>query len=309
MSGGTASDFNLYQCNPDTLNTTRTTCLPHDMLLRLRAAWNKTHPDHAIPATIRKKEALWQALREKMRKTYKCASEYCAVQKLGSTELKEETKTYFRPPPPAEWSAPATGKSKADTETQWHDTESIATVMEQYEKAIPSFEFIGPVPIDFDSQLPGSWGRCVVDELCNLDLAAIRRRGDTSVGIVFNLDPHDRPGSHWVCAYLDLIGGNAYYYDSYGYEPCPEIRRLLRRCREQGCRNIYWNDLRHQRKKTECGTYCMYILISLLKGKSFVDLCRNRVDDDTMNGIRDLLYATMDPRPEALREGPRVLLL
>jgi len=305
MSAATASpEYNLFQCNPSTLNTTKTTCLPYDMLVRLRAAWNKTHPKHAIPTSLRRKEDIWYALRDKMRITYKCESEYCAVSRLGDTDMKESTRGYFRPAAPAEWSS----KSK-DKEEKWHDTESIATVMEQYEAAIPSFEFIGPVPIDFDSQLAGSWGRCVVDELCGLDLAAIRRRGDTSVGIIFNLDPHDKPGSHWVCAYLDLVGGNAYYYDSYGYPPCAEIRRLLRRCREQGCRNIYWNDIRHQRKSIECGTYCMYIVISMLKGASFADLCRNRVDDDTMNGIRDLLYATEDPRPEAVRTGIRLLRL
>jgi hypothetical protein len=303
-AAATPPDYNLYQCNPSTLNTTKTTCLPYDMLTRLRAAWNKTHPKHAIPGTIRRKEELWQALREKMRDTYKCASEYCAVQRLGDSDLKADTRDFFRPSAPAEWSS----KSR-EKEEKWHDTASIADVMEQYEKAIPSFEFIGPVPIDFDSKMPGSWGRCVVDELCSIDLAAIRRNGDTSVGIVFNLDPHDKPGSHWVCAYIDLLGGNAYYYDSYGYPPCPEIRRLLRRCRDQGCRNIFWNDIRHQRKSTECGTYCMYVIISLLKGASFSDLCRRRVDDDTMNAIRDLLYATEDPRPEAIRAGPRILRL
>ena len=36
----------------------------------------------------------------------------------------------------------------------------------------------------------------------------------------------------------------------------------------------------------------MYIIISLLKGCSFADVCRNRVDDDTMLAFRDLLYAT-----------------
>ena len=120
----------------------------------------------------------------------------------------------------------------------------------------------------------------------------LKKKGKTSVGIVFNLDPHDRPGSHWVCAYIDLKKMKAYYYDSYGYEPCPQIKRFLKRCKEQGCINITWNDIRHQFKKSECGTYCMYIIISLLKGGSFADVCRNRVDDDTMLAFRDLLYAT-----------------
>ena len=282
-------DPNLLQCNPSTLAKTHTTCLPLDMLERLRNTWNEKYPKHKIPMTIHKKERLWAELRRRLQNQYKCASEYCAVQELADETNRASAQTYFRPKKPAEW---------LKDPREWHDSVTLASVMEQYEGAFPHFEFIGPTPIDFDSQLPGAFGRCVLDELCQLDLKATRASGKTDIGIIFNLDPHDKPGSHWVCAYIDLKRMEAYYYDSYGYEPGPEIRRLLRRCREQGCRQIIWNDIRHQRKKSECGTYCMYIIISLLKGRTFMELCKNRVDDDTMNALRDLLYAT--ERPSAL---------
>ena len=278
----TGSDANLLQCNPATLAKTHTTCLPLTMLERLRDTWNKKYPNHKIPLSIHKKERLWAELRQRLQTQYKCASEYCAVKELDLPEAD----TYFRPKKPTEW---------ATKPTEWHDSITLANVMTQYEGAYPHFEFIGPTPIDFDSQLPGAWGRCVLDELCKLSLADMKKSGKTDIGIIFNLDPHDRPGSHWVCAYIDLKRMEAYYYDSYGYEPCAEIRRLLRRCKEQGCKQIIWNDMRHQRKKSECGTYCMYVIISLLKGKTFPELCKNRVDDDTMNAIRDLLYATERP--------------
>lgn len=298
QTGSGAPDYNLLQCNPSTLNTTRTTCLPLEMLIRLRDEWNKRYPDHVIPTDLRRKEELWAAIRDRMRRQYKCDSEYCAVQKLGDGDEKRKAAVYFRPPKPSNWDGDG-------DEEEWHDTDTIARVMNQYEEANANFEFIGPTPIDFD--FVGGWGSCVMDELCKLDLAAMRRRGENSIGIVFNLDPHTRPGSHWVCAYIDLLKREAYYYDSYGYPPPPEVRRLLRRCREQGCERIYWNDIRHQRKKSECGTYCMYIIISLLKGRTFADLCKDRIDDDTMNAIRDLLYATETPRPDAVTKGARLL--
>ena len=148
-----------------------------------------------------------------------------------------------------------------------------------------------------------------MNELCNFNMSELRASGKEAIGIVFNLDPHDRPGSHWVCAYIDILHNHAYYYDSYGYAPCDEIRRLLRRCREQGCKDIYWNDIRHQRKTSECGTYCMYVIISLLKGLSFTDICKNRIDDDIMNSIRDLIYATENPTATAIQKGMRILRL
>ncbi len=291
-------DFNLLQCNPKTVRETRTTCLPHEMLIRLRDAWNERNPDDRIPLTPRTKEFVWAQLRRRMRKGYKCATEFCAVKELADPAMRMEAATYFRPEKPREWEREP---------TSWHDTLSIARVLEQYEEAYPHFEFIGPVPIDFAEQMPGAWGKCVVDELCALDLETMRRRGEHAIGIVFNLDPHDKPGSHWVCAYLDLLAGAAYYYDSYGMEPCAEIKRLLRRCRDQGCSRIYWNDIRHQRRDSECGTYCMYVIISLLKGVPFAELCKHRIDDATMNSFRDLLYATARPRELAIQKGARLL--
>jgi len=280
-------DINLYQCNPATLAKTHTTCLPIEMLERLRDEWNKHYPTHAIPRSIHKKERLWAELRARLQNQYKCATEYCAVQKLGPDTLKNETATFFRPAKPTIW---------AKNPTEWHDSITLTKVMEQYEAAFPYFEFIGPTPIDFDSQMPGSFGSCVLDELCKLNLVDMKANGKRAIGIIFNLDPHDKPGSHWVCAYIDLAAMKAYYYDSYGYEPEPAIKKLLRRCRDQGCREIIWNDYKHQQKNTECGTYCMYIIISLLKGVPFSYLCKNRVDDDMMNAVRDLLYATEVPR-------------
>ena len=34
---------------------------------------------------------------------------------------------------------------------EWLDSDNITDVMKQYEKANPTFEFIGPTPIDYDT--------------------------------------------------------------------------------------------------------------------------------------------------------------
>ena len=291
------NDSNLLQCNPSTLSTTKTTCLPHDMLERLRDEWNTRYPNHKIPMTIHRKERLWKEIRLRLQNKYKCDSEYCAVQELGNDNIKHDTTRFFRPKKPEGW---------MKNPTEWHDSETLARVMEQYEAAFPTFEFIGPTPIDFDSRT--GFGSCVMNELCALNLQDMIKSGKRSIGIIFNLDPHDKPGSHWVCSYIDMIAKKAYYYDSYGYEPCPQIRRLLRRCREQGCKDIIWNDIRHQRKSSECGTYCLYVIISLLKGRSFGDICNQRIDDDTMNSFRDVFYATTRPGAKAIEMMVKLLL-
>jgi hypothetical protein len=100
---------------------------------------------------------------------------------------------YFRPEKPAEWNK---------KETTWLDSFNLEDVMNQYEDGYDKFEFIGPVPIDFaDPQnqspfLGDSTGKCIVDELCKLDLKDALKKGTERIGIIFNLDKHDEPGSH-----------------------------------------------------------------------------------------------------------------
>jgi len=294
-TGGVTQPGNTFQCSPALKRRAGETCLPPMALERLRRIWNKMHPEHKIVVSGTRKQGkhadLWPRLRDAMRKHYKCDTEYCAVKKMKGLSDKEKAPllSYFRPEKPAEWDKKP---------TLWLDSLNIEDVMKQYEAAEPTFQFIGPVPIDFDTKQ--SFGSCIVDELCKLDLNSVNRKGITKIGIVFNLDKHDEPGSHWVCAFIDIDAKAAYYFDSYGYEPEEEIVRLLERCKQQGCNKIYYNDIRHQRKGSECGMYCLYVIICLLRGKSFYTICKDIIDDDNMNVFRDILYAEEKPRKEAI---------
>ena len=122
------------------------------------------------------------------------------------------------------------------------------------------------------------------------------------------MDKHDEPGSHWVCSYIDIPKKAAYYFDSYGLEPPPEISRFLQRCKDQGCTTILYNDIRHQRKDSECGMYCLFTIISLLNGRSFQDISLDIVNDDAMNLFRDIIFATEKPRKKALDETIQKLI-
>lgn len=223
---------------------------------------------------------------------YKCGTEFCVVEKLpGLTrDQRDHLKAFFRPEQPDAWEKKP---------TTWLDSFNIEDVMEQYEAGYPHFEFIGPVPIDFDAP-DGALGRCIVDELCKLQVKSMAAAGTQQIGIIFNLDRHDEPGSHWVCAFIDIPKSSAYYFDSYGYKAPEEVVVLFDRLRSQGIQHTYFNDVRHQRKGSECGMYCLYTIISLLLGRSFYDVCVHIVDDDTMNALRDIFFATETPRRAAI---------
>mgnify|MGYP001305836314 CR=1 FL=1 len=119
----------------------------------------------------------------------------------------------------------------------WLNTLDIANVLEQYPLQFDDFEFIGPVPLDFDSKLGP--GQCVVNELCNLDIEKLYKKGKHKLGIVFNFDPHTKKGSHWVALFADFNKAGIYYFDSYGYKPLKEIGALLARINSQANSYLY----------------------------------------------------------------------
>lgn len=300
-----------FQCNPALKRRSGETCLPPDSVERLVDVWNKSHPDRRIPRPPTRKNGrqsagnthrkTWRALRKAMRKEYKCETEYCMVKKLPGLNDSEKKPllAYYRPELPTEWDKKP---------TTWLDSYNIEDVMHQYEQAEPSFEFIGPTPIDFDAK-DGPFGKCILEELCKLNLQDCVKRGKTKIGIIFNLDPHDQPGSHWVCGFIDIPAKSAYYFDSYGYSPEKEIKVLLKRCHEQGMEHVYFNDIRHQRKGSECGMYCLYVIICLLRGRSFDEICKNVVRDDLMNSFRKLLFAEETTRQAEIDKAlPKICL-
>jgi len=289
------------QCRPGNQGS-EATCLPSASIRKLVKTWNKTHKNKIRVGGARtaknkgkknKTQALWSALRDAMAKKYSCDNEYCAVKKLAPTKDAKQMLTFFKPERPTAWDKDP---------KQWLDTENIELVMKQYEAAYPHFAFLGAVPLDFDTTVP-EWGQCVSEEMCKLNLEQSMKQGKTDLGVIFNLDPHDKPGSHWVCAYVNIPKKSAYYYDSYGYEPEEEIAAFLERVQQQGCEHVYYNDIRHQRSESECGTYCMYVVLNLLGGRGFQEICKDVVSDEVMNTFRDVLFAEERPRKEAIEKA------
>ena len=113
--------------------------------------------------------------------------------------------------------------------------------MKQYEKKYNDFHFIGPVPADFDEEI--GFGMCISDELCKIDLKNLNSKGIKRLGIVFNLDPHYRGGSHWVSMFFDLDTAGIYFFDSYGIKPKKEINELMEKLKMQGNKLLYLNKL------------------------------------------------------------------
>lgn len=232
------------------------------------------------------------ALRSALEKTLNVqpGKEMSFVKALPFTdaEKQELAKMYLRPEQPAKW--------KEDPD-MWLDSLNIEDVMKQYEEAYPSFEFMGPFPIDFAAPDPyaplGSEKKCLIKEICGLRVQEVLKQGTKSIGIIYNLDPHFKDGSHWVANYIDIPNHKCYYFDSYGYEPPKQIATFMKWLTTQDPKmKLMYNARRFQHLGSECGMYSIYFIIRMLSGDVFRPFCRRQPRDSVMLDFRDWLFST-----------------
>ena len=217
-------------------------------------------------------------------------AEHCLLDHAPLSDAeKQEGRTHLRPKMPKEW------EKKPDT---WLDNFNIKHVMEQYEVAFPWFEFLGVFPMDFSAPDPyhkDEPNRCLHPELCTLNLQKEYDAGKRGIGMVFNLDPHYKGGSHWVGLYINIqiIGApQISYFDSYGMKTPPLIARFMRSFTLQN-KNVQlnFNARRFQYSNTECGMYSLYFIICMIHGSSFKEFCKEVTKDKTMLELRKILFA------------------
>lgn len=267
-------------CSPKNENN-KYTCFSHKSLKKIARKWNVENKNKKIKIT-KSVPKLWNNIRKNINNNH----EWCWIQEKFVKDINDdEIQSTFRPQIPKEW---------YDNKNEWLSTIDIQDVMEQYENKHSNFKFIGPVPIDFD--LKDSFGRCLIDEICKIDIINLIRNNINLIGIIFNLDKHYEDGSHWVALYVDLNKKKIYYFDSYGLDAPNEVNILASKIINQGKNNnmkikYQKNDNRFQFKGSECGIYCMYFITELLKGKSFNKVKNNIIKDDEIMKKRGYFYS------------------
>ena len=265
------------------------TCFSVEDLHKIIREWNILHPRSSDKIILESKrpstKELYAAISAKMTNT-DCKTEYCWVKKKMPERLSKKLIENFRPEMPENWHR---------NNTEWLSTSDINDVMHQYEDEFSNFKFLGAVPIDFDKELaPDS---CVSNNVCKLNLKKMKTTNITKIGIVFNLDPHNKPGTHWIAMFIDLDLMKIGFWDSYAFEPPAEVIALISRMQSQAKK--YWNrhmdvvrnKIRHQYKNSECGMYCIYFISQLLDGNTFEAVYNNIIRDDQMNQKRSLFFS------------------
>ena len=282
----TTKKMRKLNCSPkpkDEIN--EFSCYTNKSLFKLRDLWNARHPDAKIESSSPKE--IHRLLTEKLSSV--CNKESCWLkQKNDFGKLSSDMTDSFAPESPQEWKT---------NPNEWLSSIDIMKVMKQYEKAYKCFEFIGPSPIDFDTKK--LYGECVWEELCKFSLEEQIKNGKTKIGIIFNTDPHNKPGQHWISMFINIKTKSIFFFDSTGDKPLPQIMALVNRIRSQGLAmtpklkfKFDSNEgVEHQYGNTECGIYSLFFIVHMLEDKLTEHYLKTHIlKDEYMQQFRKVYY-------------------
>jgi len=276
------------QCSPHSRKhkKLKNTCYTNDSLIHLKNIWNKRNTYDKI-RTRNPKKILYEFHKrlDKSCKHEKCWLENNILKYNLTDEIKNHT---FAPFQQKSWI------TKKDT---WLDSNDIKNIMKQYEYEYDDFVFIGPSPVDYDYKLYKN--ECVWNDLCNFSLYDHTKiKHNNLIGIIFNLDTHEGPGTHWVSLFINIKHSYIVYFDSNGVKPPSNIIKFINFVQSQSIKifgrklKLYVNTTRHQKSNTECGMFSLYCMINMIRMnynqmKSF---CNHRIPDEKMLQLRNILF-------------------
>lgn len=265
----------MSHCSPNINVKDHYTCFSYEELEVIAKAFNKENEKQQniqknIVIDLNKnytKKELWNEIYDKLNNV--CKYEYCwidlkFIDLIKNKDLKQKIKFFtFKP-------------KMTIKQYSWLSTNDINYVLKQYEKIDKNFKFIGALPSDFYKVIP----KQVLIDMYK-DILNYRR-----IGYVFNLDTHDKSGSHWVSLYIDKNTKTIEYFDSLGKEPNKYIKKFIRTILKKYPYKLLINKIVHQKENSECGVYSIYFIIHRLFDESFEHLTNNRIKDKDMNQFR-----------------------
>ena len=291
-------------CHPSRQNKSGT-CFIKSELQLLKDNWNRKNPQKKIIKN--------ENLRNQLLYKSNCNNDICLQQKYG-TELHENK--LFRPQQNEDW---------IKNPVEWLSTYDIEKCLHQYEEAYPEFLFFGATPIDICQK--NTFNEKVLGKLCDIYLPDILKKGYTKIGVVFNTDPHDKPGQHWFSCFMDLEKGQLFLFDSNGihsnsnsnsnsnsieklttqsisslYDP---VVKALQKIQKQGNQlyqqkrfpsiiknpfSIYFNKQKHQRTNSECGMYSIYFIVRMIEGSDFKQINSQPIPDKFVFQFRNIFF-------------------
>lgn len=255
------------------------TCFEYKELVSIAKAFNKYIMKNKLCGTqvcvqrkpieiVDSKKQLWTNIYNQLSPL--CKYEHCwvdlaIIDSISDKQLRKKIRYFtFKP-------------KMTETNDTWLNTTDINYVLQQYQDYDKSFKFLGALPSDF-------YKVTKVDYSKLFDYPKL--------GIVFNLDKHDDPGSHWTAFFIDHYKKSIEYFDSAGMPPNKRIKAFIKRLRSKYLYNYKYreNKMVHQKENSECGIYAIYYIIQRLLGFTFDEISSRVIPDKQMNKFRKYIF-------------------
>ena len=267
---------NVNACAPSKIGTYKTsgTCFSEKALRKIAHAINETPDMKKISGVDKKsKKELWKDIKNQMKG---CNNEWCWLsKKFVKKVLKAKSDSdeiflhTFKIPMP---------KGKY----QWLTTDDIEFTIKQFIPLADKAAFLGAVPVDFATFSQTK------DKFTNEFIKKLLKKGIRNIAIVFNTDPHNKSGRHWISAIIridkDGKKGKAYYYDSFGERAPKPIEKWFKDFPIP--LKYEYNKIQHQYENSECGVYSIHFVVRMLFGASYHSVTNNIINDVEMNAKR-----------------------
>lgn len=276
------NSFTHLKCSPLSINpATKDTCYSSNMINKLVHNWNTKNKKEKININLDVNNKYTQ-LYNKL--SYSCSNEKCWVSKLMKKDITKYLEV-FAPYSPSSW---------VNNPTEWLSNRDIEDTLKQYEKADKTFKFVGTTPIDFDKV---TQKQCITPIICKFSLTKYINKGINKIGIIFNTDTHDQSGSHWISLYINISQKLIFFFDSTGNKCPSQILNLINRIIKQGKHlNISFKfeqnyPMVHQNSNTECGMYCLFFIINMVKNTLPIQYFKTkRIPDEEMIKYRNIYF-------------------
>jgi len=259
------------------------TCYTKKNLIDFAKHWNNKNKNKKITHVCSKtKEQLWDDLKD----TFNTEKEDLWLEFIDKPFLEPHT---FSPKVPEIWK---------ENKNTWLSNIDISRAMHYYEEKYPMFHFIEPAPIDFYKK--NKYNQCLHSPLCNYNYKSLYKKYDY-LGVIFNTDPHNKSGQHWIALFIHLKLGEISFFDSTGNSPPIEIQNLINEFKTQGQEvlqkkiKINYNKTPHQQLYTECGIYCLaFMHHMLITDGDFTIFNQERLADEKIQFLRAFFFDDVD---------------
>lgn len=249
----------MNHCSPKKTIHNSYTCFTKYELIHITKYFNKVLKIQL--STSLNKYELYLQLKKFINPITKCSHEICWLQhKSFLNSLPYSPLKIFKPQMPNKRYALL-------------NTFDINLILSQYEQIFPNFKYLGAQPSNFFSNKNYN---IITNAIQNFDF----------VGLIFNLDEHDQPGSHWVAVFINSKNKTIEYFDSLGHKPIENISRTLNIINFKLITNV----LIHQTGNNACGLYAILFIIYKLYFTNNFDYLKFKLPDSKVQTFRKLFF-------------------